>query len=472
MNPLLIFIICALLFYGTSESAPTVSNVHANITGITDNGKGLKTRTFDVTFDLANTNGKACRIFPGVRGIERNPVLANEGPYLWYKNVSGDTAITAGTSRHITFQVVDTAGEFDSVRVKVTAWDRDNWAPWPNRTFNPRHHGWALDVRNGAISAKSGGFITDLASVSPAFLQVLFDFSVFRVMGNHAKGNPNITDYPDESDIVPIPFPHTTLGDPFNAYPEGNFSTGTCTNDGDCHIEIIDVENWNYWSMWRCFKTGTGAFAWDVANIAQFPFYAEQFTKTGTAPVPGAAASPVGGYRPLGWTSGDAAGLAITPGLVMLDEMAEGEIQHALRSVSRGSAPYYVYPASHKAGALTGTYAAPMGLRWKLKNSFNINQKIPLTGAPGSAAYRDSRAARIILRACQKYGVIDADNSGWSSGYFMAEMDDHQEVKWDSLCTSSSVTGFISSAGISWNDFEIVDWDWQYQQYTKFEQKK
>jgi len=224
-------------------AAPTVSNVHAQITSITDNGKGMKTRSFVATFDLANTNGQVCRVFPGVRGAERNPVLADEGPYLWYTNVAGDTATSAGTGKRITFTVVDTAGEFDSVRVKITAWDRENWPPWPNRTFNPRHHGWALDVRSGTVSAKSDGFITDFkGSPSPAFLQVLFDFSVFRVMGNHQKALPAITDFPDESDSMPVPFPHTTLGDPYNAYPEGNFASGDCSNDGDCHIEITDAE--------------------------------------------------------------------------------------------------------------------------------------------------------------------------------------------------------------------------------------
>jgi hypothetical protein len=276
------------------------------------------------------------------------------------------------------------------------------------------------------------------------------------VMGGHARGAPTITDYPDESDIVPVPFPATSLGDPYNAYPEGNFTSGDCSNDGDCHIEITDVENWVNWSMWRCFRNGTGPFAWDVANIAQYPFHSEVFTRTGTGPIPGGSPSPVGGYRPIGWTSGDAAGLAITPGLVLLDEIAEGEIQHALRSCSVGSANYYVHPASHRAGSLTGAYDAPMGLRWRLKSSFDINQRIPLTGTPGTAAYRDARAARIILRACQKYGMINADNSSWSSGYFMAEMDDHQELKWDSLCASNSVTRYIASVGISWDDFEVV----------------
>jgi hypothetical protein len=456
------------------SAAPVVSNVRAAIVSITDNGKGLKTRSFEVTFDLTNTNGKTCRIFPGVRGVERNPVLPDEGPYLWYKGLTGDTAATAGVNRTVRFEVVDTAGEFDMVRVKVTAWDRDGWPPWPNRTFNPRYHAWALDVRGGAVHAKSDSLIARLRATAPALLQVVFDFTVFRVMGGHQRAIPAITDYPDESDHVAVPFPHTSLGDPYNAYPEGegNFATGTCTNDGDCHIEIVDVENWISWSMGRCFKTGSGAFQWNVGEIAQFPLYSEVFTEIGTGPIPGGTPAAVGAYRDITWTSGDAAGLDIVPGLVLLDEIDEGEIQHALRSCSKGSAPYFVHPASHRAGALSDPYAAPMGLRWRLKSSFNINQEIPLTGAPGTAAYRDARAARIILRACQKYGVINADNSGWSAGYLMAELDNHHTLKWANLCANNSVSKYLQSAGISFDDFEIVDWNWQYQQYVKYQAKK
>jgi hypothetical protein len=470
---LLALLLClTILSYGI-HGAPTVSNVVAKITRITDNGKGMKTRSFEATFDLANTNGKLCRIFPGVRGVERHPVLTDEGPYLWYKNVSGDTATIAGTGKKIAFTVTDTAGEFETVRVKITAWDRDNWPPWPNRTFNPRHHGWALDVRNAPVQAKSAGFINLLETTSkPAFLQISFDFSVFRVMGNHSKGIPSIAWYPDESDSVPVPFPSTTLGDPYNAYPEGNFTSGTCSDSGDCHIEIVDVENWTEFSMGNCYKTGATPFAWEVGSEARFPLSSDTFLYKGTGAVPGALNSPVAAYRPITWTSADAAGLDITPGLVLLDEINEGEIHHALRTCSKGSAPYFVHPASHKAGSLSDPYAAPMGLRWRLKSSFDINAKIPLTGAVGSAEYRDARAARIVLRACQKYGMINADNSGWSGGYFMGELDQHNELKWNALCAATSVSKYVQSGAISWADFEVVDWNWQYQQYVNYEARK
>jgi hypothetical protein len=157
------------------------------------------------------------------------------------------------------------------------------------------------------------------------------------------------------------------------------------------------------------------------------------------------------------------------PGLVLVDEVAEGEIQHALRSCTVGSANYFVHPASHRAGALSGEFDQPMGLRWRLKDSFDINQQLPLTGTPGTDEYRDTRAARILLRACQKYGVINADNSFWSNGYLMAELDDHLQTTWTDLCATNSVTRYIQSTGLGWDDFEIVDWEWQYAQYENYE---
>jgi hypothetical protein len=179
----------------------------------------------------------------------------------------------------------------------------------------------------------------------------------------------------------------------------------------------------------------------------------------------------VGAYREITWTSGDAAGLAIVPGLIMVHEIDEGEIHHALRTCTRGSAPYFVHPASHRAGSLSDQYAAPMGLRFRLKQNFNIDASIPLP-QPGTAAYRDARAARIILRALQKYGMINADNSGWSGGYLMAEQDDHLQKKWTNLLSAASVSKYVEQAALTADDFEVIDWNWQYLQYENYERLK
>jgi len=103
--------------------------------------------------------------------------------------------------------------------------------------------------------------------------------------------------------------------------------------------------------------------------------------------------------RPAGWTSADAAGLPIFPGLVRYDEVFERrEIRHALRFTVRKTRRAYVYPARHYASSETNPYLPPMGMRVRLKASYDISQFSP--------------ANQVILRALKKYGMIVADNGG------------------------------------------------------------
>jgi hypothetical protein len=104
--------------------------------------------------------------------------------------------------------------------------------------------------------------------------------------------------------------------------------------------------------------------------------------------------------RPAGWTSADAAGLPILPGLARYDEVARGRIDHALRFTVERSRRAYVYPARHFASSLTEPDLPPMGLRLRLRADF------PVAGFP--------RQARIVLTALKRYGMIVADNgSSW-----------------------------------------------------------
>ena len=134
--------------------------------------------------------------------------------------------------------------------------------------------------------------------------------------------------------------------------------------------------------------------------------------------------------RPAGWTSADAAGLPIFPGLARWDEAKRGAIDHALRFTVSRTRRAFVYPARHYASSLTDPSLPPMGLRVRLKASFDI-RPFP-------------RQARIVLTALKRYGMIVADNGsnwyisgapspGWSN---------------DQLHTLGRVTG---------SDFEVVD---------------
>jgi hypothetical protein len=104
--------------------------------------------------------------------------------------------------------------------------------------------------------------------------------------------------------------------------------------------------------------------------------------------------------RPAGWTSADAAGLPILPGLVRRDEVLAGHIDHALRFTVSRTQRAYISPATHQAGSTDSAAAPPMGARFRLKASFD------LSGYHG--------AARVILQALKTYGMIVADNgSNW-----------------------------------------------------------
>ena len=104
--------------------------------------------------------------------------------------------------------------------------------------------------------------------------------------------------------------------------------------------------------------------------------------------------------RPQGWTSSDAAGLPILPGLARYDEVAAGEIRHALRFTAPQTRKQFIWPARHYASSLTALNYPPMGQRFRLKANFDLSHF--------------SAEVQVILRALKKYGMILADNgSSW-----------------------------------------------------------
>jgi hypothetical protein len=133
--------------------------------------------------------------------------------------------------------------------------------------------------------------------------------------------------------------------------------------------------------------------------------------------------------RPLTWTSADAAGLSIFAGLVRYDEVASGEIKHAIRITLQDSKAAFVAPASHWAANSSNTNAAPMGMRLRLKASFDIS---------GFSATN-----RVILKALQQYGAIMADNG---SNMFISGTPDS---RWDN-------DDLHNLTGVTAANFEVV----------------
>jgi hypothetical protein len=199
--------------------------------------------------------------------------------------------------------------------------------------------------------------------------------------------------YDEESDPGPYPIP----GD---VKIEGGPDA-----DGDRHAVIVDRDSctlYELFDLWPAWEAGSGAI-WNLRSNA---------------------------LRPRGWTSADAAGLPILPGLARYDEVARGVIDHALRFTVRRSRRAYVYPARHFASSSTSPALPPMGQRLRLRANF------PVAGFPPQA--------RVILRALKRYGMIVADNG--SSWYISGAPD----PRWsnDQLHTLHRVRG---------SDFRVVN---------------
>jgi hypothetical protein len=175
--------------------------------------------------------------------------------------------------------------------------------------------------------------------------------------------------YADQSDPGPFPVPS-------NALVEGGWNA---PSNSDRHVLVVDRSNCMLYEFWQAFKDQTGT-GWTMANGAKFDLKANT-------------------YRADGWTSADAAGLPIFPGLVKYEEVASGVIEHAVRFTVDNSQRGWIHPARHKAGKNDPTFP-PMGLRLRLKESYDISN---VTGQ-----------SKIILQALKKYGMIIADNgSSW-----------------------------------------------------------
>ncbi len=184
-------------------------------------------------------------------------------------------------------------------------------------------------------------------------------------------------EYADESDDVLYPIP---------AAPK-------MESGSDRHILIVDRDACRLYELYAASKAANGSWSagsgatWDLRSNA---------------------------LRPAGWTSADAAGLAILPGLVRYDEVASGEIRHAIRFTAPVTRRAYVYPARHYASSSTSAALPPMGLRVRLKASYDVSKLPP--------------QARVIAVAMQRYGLILADNgSAWFfQGASDARFDDDQ----------------------------------------------
>ncbi len=217
------------------------------------------------------------------------------------------------------------------------------------------------------------------------------------VVAGNQKRVPVKFQYEDESDPGPYPIPT-------DAQIEGGPKS-----KGDRHILVLDRDNWKLYETFASYPDGAGG--WKAGSGAIFDLKSNKL-------------------RPAGWTSADAAGLPILPGLVRYDEAVEAKkIEHALRFTVVKSRRAYVSPATHFASKRTDVNLPPMGMRVRLKKDFDIRPYPP--------------EVQVILRALQKYGMLVADNG---SDWFISGAPD---PRWndDNLHTLKKVKG---------SNFEVI----------------
>ena len=190
----------------------------------------------------------------------------------------------------------------------------------------------------------------------------------FTIVAGDQERVPVSFGYGDESDPGPYPIPP-------DAPIEGGPDAG-----GDRHVIVVDRDECVLYELFDATPHEDGA-RWTAGSGARWDLSSNAL-------------------RRKGWTSADAAGLPILPGLVRYDEVANGVIDHALRFTVSRTRRQYIYPARHFASSLTSRNLPAMGQRFRLKQSFVISSYPP--------------QARVVLRALKRYGMIVADNgSDW-----------------------------------------------------------
>jgi hypothetical protein len=250
----------------------------------------------------------------------------------------------------------------------------------------PSDNLWNKDISSSPVDPNSSAIITYVGStigIHPDFGSGQYNGSYmgipYTVVDNTQPLIPiNYQAYGSESDPGPMPIPLTA---PIEGYP----NPGT----GDRHVLVLDSANCFLYELYSSYPQTA---SWNADSGAVWDLLADE-------------------QRPYTWTSADAAGLPIFPGLVRYDEVAAGAINHAIRFTLQNSSAGFTPPASHWASTTSNTTAPPMGTRLRLKASFDVS------------AF--SATNQVIISAMKKYGLILADNG--SSMYISGAPDD----RWD-----------------------------------------
>ena len=272
----------------------------------------------------------------------------------------------------------------------------------------PADHVWNTRVDRLPVHPNSGAYVATIGAarpVHPDFGAGLWEGAPIGIPYTTVGAGQPAVDvsfyYEAESDPGPYPLPADA---PVEGAPPGGVAAG-----GDRHVLVVDTSTCTLYALYDAVRQA--GLSWQAGSGAVFDLT---------------------GYdlRPAGWTSADAAGLPILPGLVRYEEVAAGSIGHALRFTAPQTAASYVWPARHYASSRTGQEFPPMGTRFRLRADFD--------------ASGFSTETQVIVAALKQYGMILADNG--SAWYLSGAPDD----RWN-----NSVLRELRQ--IVGSDFEAVD---------------
>jgi hypothetical protein len=267
----------------------------------------------------------------------------------------------------------------------------------------PRSNAWNQRVDKLPVAANSNAVVRAIGPGDPVhadFGSGLYDGGPigipYTTVGKSQHRSRVKFDYADESDKGPYPIPR-------NVPIEGGRKS-----TGDRHAIVVDRSRCKLYELYALHRSGG---SWHAGSGAIWSLRSNKL-------------------RPAGWTSADAAGLPILPGLARYDEVKRGSIDHALRFTVERTRRAYVFPARHFASSLTDPDLPPMGMRFRLKASFDTS--------------RFPRQSRIVLNALKRYGMIVADNG---SNWFISGAPNRG---WDN-------DDLHRLGGLQGSDFEVVD---------------
>ncbi|MGA2276018.1 MAG: Ig domain-containing protein [Terracidiphilus sp.] len=343
--------------------------------------------------------------------ITGTPAVSAEGTSPVTATVTDSTLPTA-QSASVNLSVTIAAPTAGSACSNISLGDNaslNGFVPFPSTSaWNTDISSAPLDPNNTAITSAAGfaglHLHPDFSSISGG------DYGIPYVVVDSSSTplvSINVSASPSQSDIALAPYPASA---PIEGAP-ADCDGWPDTYIGDAHVLVLDR---NTCMLYETFNTHRCKGAWNADSETIWDM--QNFEQ-----------------RPWGWTSADAAGLAIFPGLVRYDEVASGAINHAIRFTMQqtkndASDGYFVAPASHAAGTDWGV-SNVMGMRIRLKASFDISSY--------------STANQVILTAMKKYGMILADNGGYF--YFQGVPDS----RWND-------DDLANLAGIQSSNFEVV----------------